>query len=912
MGLVTTADAQQSPDAQSAPTQLPMIFSTAPQSAGASSSQMTPKVELPSNLPAIPSGAAIIPPPDPQGQRPQGQSAASPPAGAPLAPLPTTTPLPPADVATPLVPPTIPSRQAAQPTQPASPPQSVQPSQLPQPAPPPQLAQPSAPPPTAPQQPSPSVQPSAPPPAAPPQPAARPDVPTAPPAAQSSPVAYPTFTGGTDSQPQIIRLLDMGRPDGVHLEGTSSEVSVPFSTRQDDAFVGSRISLMFSYSGAVGRDDGELSVYLNNEPIGSVQLGRARGAKSRAEFTFSPALLTTDNRLMFKFALKGQGANACKIARDRAFWVNIEPASFVYLSATRLPLADELAFLPRPFVDSKDPLSLTLPFVLPPSPEPAVVQAAGMVAGYFGLIAQYKGATFPVVFNGLPAGNAVVLVEGDRYPPGVASIPGEGPRVAIITNPSQVDSKLLLIIGANAAELQTAAATLALQASSLTGGWAAAHATLPALRKPYDAPKWISTDHAVRLGDIVNPATLNGRRIADTPQIFFRTAPDLFFGALSGGTLYLRLHRADDTWIDAGDSRVFIDLNQRVVGEVPMEPKLKVLSRLKEWLFPGNADDRVSPVILPGYQLFSANRLDFKFDLRAHQSADCDTLDWSDRTGIDPDSLIDLTRVAHFAAFPNLALFANAGFPFTRLADLSDTAFVLSETPSTDEVQAFLNLLGQIADATGMPATRYVVVSAEHVDTVADRNLIVLGLDSSQPLLRQWEAYNSVHITSTGVTTAPKLNFVQRLIQPFDPRAPYYHGSAVELAKATLGKPYAYMSSFWSPLDANRIVVAIGATQGAALVDLTKQMEDPGFTAKIQGDFFFSTDGKGEFYTSGRRKFVGELPIWWKIQWLAGSFGLAAFACVICAIIIFAATIQRFAVYRAGRLLVRRMSNRAA
>jgi cellulose synthase (UDP-forming) len=884
IGLITTADAQQSPEAQPGTTQLPMIFSTAPQSAGASS-QMTPKVELPANLPAIPSGVAIIPPPDAQGQRPQGQPAASPPAAPPLAPLPTTTPLPPADVATPLVPPAIPPRQAAQPAQPLQP---VQPAQS---------AQPSVPS---------TVEPS------PPQPAARAGVPPVAPTVQPSPVAYPTFAGAADSRPQIIRLLDMGRPDGVHLEGTSSEVSVPFSTRQDDAFVGSRISLMFSYSGAVGRDDGELSVYLNNELIGSVQLGRTRGAKSRAEFTFSPALLTTDNRLMFKFALKGQGANACKIARDRAFWVNIEPASFVYLSATRLPLADELAFLPRPFVDPKDPLALTLPFVLPPSPEPAVVQAAGMVAGYFGLIAQYKGATFPVVFNGLPAGNAVVLVVGDRYPPGVASIPGEGPRVAVITNPSQVDSKLLLIIGANAAELQTAAATLALQASSLRGGWSVARATLPPLRKPYDAPTWISTDHAVRLGDMVIPTALNGRRIADAPQVFFRTAPDLFFGALSGGTLYLRLHRADDTWIDAGDSRIFIDLNQRVVGEVPMEPKLKVLSRLKEWLFPGNADDRVSPVILPGYQLFSANRLDFKFDLRATQGADCDTLEWSDRTGIDPDSLIDLTRVAHFAAFPNLALFANSGFPFTRLADLSDTAFVLPEAPTTDEVQAFLNLLGKIADATGLPATRYAVVSAEHVDTVADRNLIVLGLDSSQPLLRQWESYNSVHITSTDVTTASKRNFLQRLIQPFDPRAPYYQGSAVELARASLGKPYSYMSSFWSPLDVNCIVVMIGANQGAALVDLTRQMEEPDFTAKIQGDFFFSTDGKGEFYTSGRRKFVGELPIWWKIQWLAGSFGLAAFACVICAIIIFAATIQRFAAYRARRLLVRRLPNRAA
>jgi hypothetical protein len=930
MSMIITASAQQSPEAAPGPAQLPMLFSTTPQSPGAPA-QTTQKMELPATLPAIPSGVAVIPPPDPQGQRSQGQPTASPPvtvvpsvaapvpgAPAPFAPLPTTTPMPPADVATPLVPPTIPQRQAVQPTQsppPAQPPQSAQPAQSAQPLPLPQPAQ-QAQPTTLPQpvQPPQLAQPSPPAVAQPalPAPAARADVPPVTPSAQPAPVAYPTFVGGMDNRQQIIRLLDMGRSDGVHLEGTSSEVSVPFSTRQDDAFVGSRISLVFSYSGAVARDDGELSVYLNNEPIGSVSLGRNRGAKSRAEFTFSPALLTTDNRLMFKFVVKGQGANACKIPRDRAFWVNIEPASFVYLSSTRLPLADELAFLPRPFVDPKDPLALTLPFVLPANPEPAVVQAAGMAAGYFGLIAQYRGATFPVVFNALPASNAVVLVLADHYPAGVAAIPGEGPRVAVVTNPSQVDSKLLLIIGANAAELQTAAATLALAAPRLTGGWSVASEALPPLRKPYDAPKWISTEHPVRLGDLVYPSTLNGRRIADAPQVSFRTAPDLFFGALSGGTLYLRLHRADDTWIDAGDSRVFIDLNGRVVGEVPMEPKLKVLSRLKEWLLPGNADDRVSQVILPGYQIFSANRLDFQFDLRAVQTADCAMLDWSDRTGIDPDSLLDMTRVAHFAAFPNLALFANAGFPFTRLADLSDTAFILSEAPSTDEVQAFLNLLGKIADDTGVAATRYVVVSAQQVDTVADRNLIIIGVDSTEPLLRQWESYNSLRITSNSVTAVPRLNFLQRLFQPFDPRAPYYGGSALELAQARLGKPYAFLSSYWSPLNSNRIVVALGANQGPMLVELTKQLGDPQLVVNIQGDYFFFSEGKGEFYTSGRRKFVGDLPIWWKIQWLAGSFGLAAFVCVICAIFIFATTVQRFAADRARRLLVHKVSNRAA
>jgi cellulose synthase operon protein B len=870
--VIEAVSAQQSPEAQPG-AHLPMILSPAPRSPGVTAAP-PPNVELPATIPAIPSGVAI-PPSDAQEQRPPGQPAPSlgtavPPVTAP--PLPKTTPLPPPAVATSPGPPA----QSAQPTQAVSPPQSTPPprsSQAPTPAPLPE--QRIFPPPVR---------------------------------AQTLPAPYPILIGAAETGQQMIRLADMGRPDGVRLEGTSTEGSVSFSTRQDDTFISARISLVLNYSAAVGRDDGELSVYLNNEFLGSSELGKKVGAKLHLEFSFNPAFLTTENRLTIKFALKGQGASACRVARDKTFWVKIEPASFVYLSSTRLPLADELATLPRPFFDPTDPLSLTLPFVLPLGPEPEVMQAAGIVAGYFGLLAQYKGATFPVVFNGVPAGNAVVLVQGDHYPAGIASIPGEGPRVAIITNPSQVDSKLLLIIGANAEELQTAAATLALGTSRLSGGWSEAREGLRPLRKPYDAPAWISTDHPVRLGDLTSPAALNGLRIADAPQVSFRTAPDLFFGALSGGSLYLRLRRADDSWIDAGASRVFIDLNGRSVGEVPMEAKLKVLSRLKEWLFPGKADDRVSPVILPGYQLFSANRLVFNFDLRAKPTADCDALEWSDRTGIDPDSVIDLTRVAHFAAFPNLALFANSGFPFTRLADLSDTAFVLPKAPSTDEVQAFLNMLGQIADATGLPATRFVVTSAEQVNSVADRNLIVIGLVSSQPLLRQWDTYNSIRISGTGILTAPRLNFLQRLVQPFDPRAPSFSEAAVELAKASLGKPYAYLSSYWSPLDANRIVVAVGATDGTALVELTKQMGDPDLASRIQGDFFFLSGGKGEYFTSGRRTFVGILPIWWKIQWLVGSFGLAAFACVIFAIVFLAAAIHRFAPYQANRRL--RVRNR--
>ena len=576
---------------------LPSQFSTGaqPQDAQGRSAQ---KFELPPTLPSIPSGVTIIPPADGQGQRPQ----APPPA------LPTTTPLPPADVATPIVPPAIPPAA----TNPV-PGGAQRPQPAPAPAPP---AAPTSSPAAAtiPAAPPVTVQPL--PAAAPPAAVARPDVPPIPMMQPSSP-AYPMYSSAADARSQLIRLGDMGRPDGIHLEGAAAESGVTFSARQDDAFVSARISLMFSYSNAVARDDGELVVYLNNEPIGSVALGKARGAKSRAEFTFSPALLATDNRLHFRFALKGSGANACKLVRDKNVWMNVEPATYIYLGATRLPLGDDLSFLPRPFADPKDSLPLVLPFVLPPDPEPGVLQAAGVTAAYFGLIAQDRSATFPVQYGGLPASNAVVIVLADRYPPGVPAVPGRGPRVAVVTNPSQVDSKLLLIIGADKDELQSAAATLAVAPGRLTGGWSAAREALPAERKAYDAPRWISISRPVRLGELVGPSTLNGRRIVDLPQVGFRTAPDLFFGALSGGTMYLRIHRADDTWIDVGESRVIVDLNRKTVGEVPLEPKLKVLSRLKEWLFPSRAEERVSQVLLPGYQLSSANRLDFRFELKA-------------------------------------------------------------------------------------------------------------------------------------------------------------------------------------------------------------------------------------------------------------------------------------------------------
>ena len=67
------------------------------------------------------------------------------------------------------------------------------------------------------------------------------------------------------------------------------------------------------------------------------------------------------------------------------------------------------------------------------------------------------------------------------------------------------------------------------------------------------------------------------------------------------------------------------------------------------------------------------------------------------RAAIEPDSTIDLRRIHRHARMPNLGFFASAGYPFTRMADLSGTAAVLPERPNPAELQVFLGLIGQLS-----------------------------------------------------------------------------------------------------------------------------------------------------------------------------------------------------------------------
>src|SRR5690606_24975719 len=133
------------------------------------------------------------------------------------------------------------------------------------------------------------------------------------------------------------------------------------------------------------------------------------------------------------------------------------------------------------------------------------------------------------------------------------------------------------------------------------------------------------------------------------------------------------------------------------------------------------------------------NQLQYFYDLKPYIPGYCEGQPPENiQVAIDADTTIDFSNTIRYAPLPNLSFFVNSGYPFTRMADLSETAVVLPQRPSAQEIEAYLNLMGLMGDATSYPGTRHVVVNPGQVEQVADRDLLVVGTYENQPLLGEW------------------------------------------------------------------------------------------------------------------------------------------------------------------------------
>ena len=526
------------------------------------------------------------------------------------------------------------------------------------------------------------------------------------------------------------------------------------------------------------------------------------GRPTEAEFAIPPELLVHQNTLTIEFI--GHYAANCEDPASTALWARVLRNTFIETSGDLLPLADDLKELPAPFVDPAVVQPASINVVFPAAPSLKAIQAAGIVASYFGMISENRPVRFPVSIGTIPAGNGIMVTDGSTSLPASLNLPASSsPTVAMRTNPGDPYSKLLIISGSSADDAVTAAQAVALGSSFLSGPQTAIDGlNLPNKRSPDDAPRWANTDQTNPLWDDAGADQLQTDGTAPV-SVSFRIPPDLYIGAPfnsdhPNATLHLN-YRYNSIAIGPISS-VQVRANNSFLGSVPLIPSGET----------SRTTQTNVPVPIVNLHPFS-NSLSFDFTFQWLRSQHCDTTPINMQGSILRDSYLDLRGYQHWTTMPNLEIFANAGFPFTRFADLSETTVVLPPTPTPEEIEAFLTFAGHFSRQTGFPALRVTVAGPDALRDGAHTDFLIIGAGDDQPAFDQLGTRLPVAVR-TGQVQVHDTQGIFSLLQGHAWWKP--ETTADHVPSGTLiagGAPDAIIEGIASPYDpaGNRSIVAI-------------------------------------------------------------------------------------------------------
>jgi len=665
-------------------------------------------------------------------------------------------------------------------------------------------------------------------------------------------------------------LKQLGLDYEVTLRGVQGTAGIPFSIRADQVVDHAALRLKYTYSPALLPDLSHLRVTVNDVTVATlpVSAGEA-GRPVERDVAIDPRLVTGYNRINLQ--LIGHYTRECEDPDHSSLWANIDSASYLELGWLPLPLSNDLALLPVPFFDARDTRRLELPFVFAGQPGNGQLQAAGIVSSWFGALAGYRGALFPVSTGVLPArGNAVVVATPRNLPAGVAPVEVSGPTLAVASNPNDAAGKLLLVLGRDDAELRAAATALALGAP-LSGASATLREVKDAApRKPYDAPNWVPSDRPVRFSELVR-STSELNVVGYNPDLIrigLQLPPDLFVWRKDGIPVDLRYRYTLPEGADK--SALNISINDAFVTTLPLNGRplaTSVPRQMWQKLGARGAMPIRQPLLLPTGPLSASSQLRFHFFFDRPRAEECKNTFPDVSAAIDDASTIDLSGFAHYMAMPNLAAFGNAGFPFTRMADLADSALVMPDNASGDDVANALALLGRMGASTGYPALRTRVIQARQVDEHADQDLLVLGSRRNQPLFARWAAAMPVGDAAQARRFGLSDWLFDKLPAFLSPDARRTDLPTVAEVGVRPAPGDVLLQGFESPLRKGRSVVALMADEPAHVNRLFEAWFDPERLRQFQGSVVLLQGDKVRSLAGNQTYYVGELPPLLALRW---------------------------------------------
>ncbi len=658
-------------------------------------------------------------------------------------------------------------------------------------------------------------------------------------------------------------------PGSMVLRGSNPDGGIEFGMRSDEVVSKAMLNLTYTPSPSLLPTTSQLKVYLNDELMGVLPVTKEQlGKKVSTQIPIDPLYITDFNRVRLEFI--GHYRDVCENPANTTVWLDVARNSSLDLTYQALKVRNDLSHFPVPFFDARDNRALNLPIVFANSPDLPQQQAAAIVASWFGAKAGWRGQTFPVLFNTLPDRNAIVFATNDRRPDFLRDHPAvKAPTIEMIDHPNNPYMKLLVVFGRDDNDLLKAAQGIAAGNILFRGDSVTVDEVKPLLaRAPYDAPNWVRTDRPVTFGELktyeqqlqstgLEPASIN---------LSLNLPPDLYLMRSTGIDMDLKYRYTMPPVKDS--SRMDISLNDQFLQSFNLNStqdvnKLMLRLPVLQGLLDGKND-----VSIPALRLGAMNQLRFDFQymnpMPGGSVDNCVTFQpVQNHVVIGDDSTIDFSNYYHFLPMPDLRTFANAGFPFTRMADLSDTVIVMPKQPSEAQVSTLLNAVGVIGGQTGLAGSKMTIADDGSKIQDQDADLLLIG-SIPQKLKDDKHIDLLVDATQSWVKTPMRHTDLPSIYLDEDDRQ-----AGVQTGITSSG-PMAAVVGFESPYHKQRSVVALLADSASGYDLLNNALNDSGKRAAMFGSVSVIRESGVSSLRVGDIYYVGHLP-WFERVWFALS-----------------------------------------
>jgi len=713
------------------------------------------------------------------------------------------------------------------------------------------------------------------------RPSAPPDLPTAAPTpAQSEEVAPdPARAAGDDMKPTTTWSLEhLGLDKAVRSYNRRTSIRLPFYARGDEVFTKARLRLQLDQTIEPAEDVVALKLSINDEVVGTVPFKSLDGKEipfaAEIAIEVPPQLMGEKNALSFELVLS-PGA-ACSVLVEVGTWKLLRSGQLDAIAAP-LPLPNQLDMLPvpffDPFADAVTPIHIVMPFAPTGGGAdgnvmgPRIVKVASYIAAYFGVRggARFR---FPVSFGELPEGHAVVLMlpEMAGLVPDLGSI--TGPMVAMRDNPKSGarHAKLWIIAGRTMDELELAAQRVLLDFEATKGQGATVRfdfAPKVEARLPYDAPRWFPGGVPLSLGLISDKQhrTFKGA-LGGTIPFEFRIPPDVFTWPASYVELELNWRSAVPPGV-ASPSLV-VDINGHYLARLELDRDVD------------DAEKQSKTIRLPVTELRGFNQLNVHVvpPKDSCPSADMDIVE----VEVLDTSVLHLEGYNRFRPMPDLEAFVNDGFPFTRMADLSETVAALPTKPLPAEIGTLLSFVAHTTAITGHPPTGLTVVLNDHPEAIGDdptrrdKDVIVIGVVSRLHGLASWEE----HMPIRGITREAPGHIQLPSVPWYQEAMAFLQGTPLSedldrLSKALRpGSERAYVVGLESPWQTGRSVVVISADDPSGMPSLP-EMKGVAEALSARADALVLVADRRAAFRVLSDYDMGSLPPWTQFLWFIAS-----------------------------------------